>query len=118
MRGHHMIDILLKNGDYVITMDPKRRIIVNGAVAIDKGVIVEIAKSSDLGKKYQAKTVINCKDKVIMPGIIDGHAHPAQYLSKGIADDVDEVTWVYERMFPYEAALTPYEAYVCEPYFG
>jgi cytosine/adenosine deaminase-related metal-dependent hydrolase len=53
-----------------------------------------------------------------MPGIIDGHAHPAQYLSKGIADDVDEVTWVYERMFPYEAALTPYEAYVCEPYFG
>jgi cytosine/adenosine deaminase-related metal-dependent hydrolase len=55
MRGHHMIDILLKNGDYVITMDPKRRIIANGAVAIDKGVIVEIAKSSDLGKKISSE---------------------------------------------------------------
>ncbi len=108
-----MIDILLKNGDYVITVDPKRRIITNGAVAIDKGAIVEIGKSPDLEKKYQAKTVINCKDKVIMPGIIDGHAHPAQYLSKGIADDVDEVTWVYERMFPYEAALTPHDVYIC-----
>ncbi len=87
-----MIDILLKNGDYVITVDPKRRIITNGAVAIDKGAIVEIGKSPDLEKKYQTKTVINCKDKVIMPGIIDGHAHPAQYLSKGNDDDVDEDT--------------------------
>ncbi len=108
-----MIDILLKNGDYVITMDPERRIITDGGVAIDKGEILEVGKTSDLEAKYQAETVIDAKDKVIMPGIIDGHAHPAQYLSKGIADDVDEVTWVYERVFPYEAALTPDDTYVC-----
>jgi len=41
-----------------------------------------------------------------------GHAHPAQYIAKGIADDVDEVTWVYKRMFPVEAELTPEDAYV------
>ncbi len=83
-----MIDILLKNGEYVITMDQERRIIEDGSVAIDKGEILEVGKTDDLTEKYQAKTVIDAKDKVIMPGIIDGHAHPAQYLSKGIADDV------------------------------
>jgi len=108
-----MIDILLKNGDYVITMDPERRIITDGGVAIDKGEILEVGKTIDLEAKYQAETVIDAKDKVIMPGIIDGHAHPAQYLSKGIADDVDEITWVYGRVFPYEAALTPHDSYIC-----
>ncbi len=108
-----MIDILLKNGEYVITMDPERRIIKDGGVAIDKGEILGIGKSADLEKKYQAKTVIDAKDKVIMPGIIDGHAHPAQYISKGIADDVNEGTWIYERMFPFEAELTPHDVYIC-----
>ena len=37
-----MIDILLKNGEYVITMDPEWRIIKSGGVAIDKGEILEI----------------------------------------------------------------------------
>ena len=108
-----MIDILLSNGEYVITMDPKRRIIRNGSVAIDKGEILEIGKSTDIDKKYRARTVIDAKDKVIMPGLIDGHAHPARYRSKGIADDVNEVTWIYERMFPFEAELTPHDAYIC-----
>ena len=108
-----MIDLLLKNGEYVITMDPERRIIKNGSVAIDKGEILEIGKSTDIDKKYQARTVIEANDKVIMPGIIDGHAHPAQYISKGIADDVNEGTWIYERMFPFEAELTPHDVYIC-----
>ena len=93
-----MIDILLKNGAYVITMDPERRIITNGGVAIDEGAILEVGKSADLEKKHQAKTVIDSQDKLIMPGLIDGHAHPAQYLSKGIADEVDGVTWVFGRI--------------------
>ncbi len=107
-----MIDILVKNGAYVITMDPARRIIKDGAVAVDKGRIVGIGKTKEIEGAYDAEFTINAKDKVVMPGIIDGHAHPAQYLSKGIADEVDEVTWVYKRMFPYEAELTPEDAYV------
>ena len=106
-----MIDILLKNGEYVITMDSKRRIIRNGGVAIDNGAILEVGKSDDLIKQYNAKTVIDAKDKVIMPGIIDGHAHPEQYLSKGLVDDVDAPTWV-QRMFPFEAELRPQDTYI------
>jgi len=107
-----MVDILIKNGAYVITMDRERRIIRDGAVAVDKGKIVGVGKTKEIEETYKVDTVIDAKDKVVMPGIIDGHAHPAQYLSKGIADEVDEVTWVYKRMFPYEAELTPEDSYV------
>ena len=107
------VDILLTNAEFVITMDPERRIITNGAVAIDQGAILEVDKSSKITKKYEGKKVIDAKNKVVMPGLIDGHAHPCQYLSKGIADEVDGVAWVFERMFPFEAELTPHDVYVC-----
>lgn len=108
-----MVDILIKNATYVITMDPKRRIIGDGAVAVDKEQIVGVGKTKEIEETYRADVVIDAKDKVVMPGLIDGHAHPGQYLSKGIADEVDEVTWVYKRMFPFEAELTAEDAYVC-----
>ena len=53
------VDILLTNAEFVITMDPERRIITNGAVAIDQGAILEVDKSSKITKKYEGKKVID-----------------------------------------------------------
>ncbi len=106
-----MADIVIKNAAYLITMNPERRILQDGAVAIDKGKIVAVGKSSDVLDQHNGDVVIDAKGKVVMPGLIDGHAHPAQYLSKGIADDVDGITWVYKRMFPFETELSPEDAY-------
>lgn len=36
----------------------------------------------------------------------DAHFHPNQYLSSGVGDDVDIHTWLFERVYPYEAVLT------------
>src|SRR3990170_2815940 len=104
--------ILIKNADYVITMDPQRRIIRGGAVAIEGNRIVGVGKTKELDDTYVRDVVIDARNKVVMPGLIDGHAHPAQQIAKGVADDVDEVTWVYKRMFPVEAELTPEDAYI------
>ena len=55
-----MVDLLIKNG-YVITVDEKRRIIKNGAVAIDGNKIVDVGKTDDLIKKYKADEVIDAR---------------------------------------------------------
>ena len=105
-------DILIKNASWLVTVDPSRRIIKQGAIAIKGNKIAELGKSSLLTKKYQAQTVIDARDKLVMPGLIDGHAHNVQQLARGLADDVTLSQWLFERIYPYEAAMTEEEAYL------
>ncbi len=75
------VDILLTHGT-VIPMDPDRRIIEDGAVAVNAGRIVSVGKTSDLEPVYPAKKVIDCTHHVIMPGLIDAHGHAGHSLFK------------------------------------
>ena len=59
MAKKKLIDLLIANGT-VVTVDKRRRVIRNGAVAISKNKIIEVGKSSALKKKYQAKRILKC----------------------------------------------------------
>lgn len=62
--------ILIKNG-YIYTMN-KNSDIVEGEVLIQKGKIALIGKNLDIPEKCQ---IIDAKEGIIMPGIIDSHNH-------------------------------------------
>lgn len=82
-----MIELLLVHGT-LITMDETRRIIEDGALAIEGTRIKDIGKSAELLKKYpDAKKIIDCKDKLILPGFIDVHAHAGHGMFKALAYD-------------------------------
>ena len=84
-----MIDVLIKNG-IVVTMDGERRVIEKGAVAIDGGKILAVGESADLVKRFEAKRTIDATKKIVMPGIIDAHAHAGHGLIKTMgSDDAD-----------------------------
>ena len=104
-----MARILIKNGT-VITMDPRRRIIKDGAVAIENDKIVEVGKTAAL-KDFQAEKVFDATRRIVMPGLIDAHIHNVQMLSRGIGDDVDLIAWCYERIYPYEVILNRSDEY-------
>ena len=93
-----MVDLLIKNG-YVITVDEKRRIIKDGAVAVEGNKIIDVGKTEDLVKKYKADEVIDAKDKIVMPGLVDTHVHLAQAMIRGCADDVSLITWLKDRVW-------------------
>jgi len=100
-----MAELLIKGG-IVITADKDRRIIKNGSVVIDDDKIVSVGKTEEISKKFTSVgEVIDASGKIIMPGLIDTHIHHTQMLARGIADDVDLVTWIHDRILPYEAAL-------------
>ncbi len=69
-----MIDLLLMHGT-IVTMDQERKIIDDGAVAVDKGQIVDIGPSSELRERYQAARVLDCTGQIVTPGLIDAHSH-------------------------------------------
>lgn len=50
--------------------------------------------------------IIECLGKMILPGLINTHVHTTQQLGRGLADDVDLLTWLRERTWPYESSMT------------
>jgi cytosine/adenosine deaminase-related metal-dependent hydrolase len=103
-----MTDLLVRNG-YVVTVDPERHIYPRGSVAISDGVISYVGPSSAGPKR--AETVIEADEMLVLPGLIDSHHHPAQYLAKGLLDDIWLVDGMYRHLFPCEAAQTHDDTY-------
>ncbi len=79
-----MIADTLICGGTVVTMDPGRTVIENGAVAVKDGRILAIGMAEDLRRDVQAGRVIDGTDHVIFPGLIDVHAHAGHGLIKSI----------------------------------
>ena len=96
--------ILIKNG-YVLTMNPYRQIIRDGAVYIKEGKIVEVGKTSQI-TEHHADTVLDAKGMIVMPGLIDTHVHLAQALIRGCADDVSLVDWLKNYVWVLQGNFT------------
>ncbi len=101
-----MVDLIIKNAAYIITMDDERRIIRDGAVAIEGNKIVEVGKTEEIEKKHRSpRRTIDGKDRLVFPGFVNCHLHMTQQLARGLADNISLPVYIHERIFPYEAAL-------------
>jgi cytosine/adenosine deaminase-related metal-dependent hydrolase len=85
-----MVDLLIKNG-IIVSMNPSREIIEDGAIAIDGDTIVEVGLTDNLTCKYHADKVIDASKMVVMPGLFDGHGHAGHSLLKSLGMHND--TW-------------------------
>src|SRR5437899_1886465 len=68
---------------YVVTMDTSRRLIENGAVAIRGDRIAAVGTRADIDKQYQSRQRFDHPDAILMPGLINTHAHAAMSLLRG-----------------------------------
>jgi len=88
---------------YIVTMDSSRRLIDNGAVAVRAGRIVAVGPRAEVEKQYQARQRLDRPDAILMPGLINTHAHAAMSLLRGIADDLTLQDWLEKYIFPAES---------------
>jgi len=79
-------DIVLSGGT-AITVDPERRVIRDAGVAIRGEDIAFVGKAADVRRRFAAKKVIDCTDKVIIPGLINAHIHFSHHMSKSLISD-------------------------------
>ena len=96
------VDVIVSGGT-VVTMDASRRVIEDGAVAIEGGRIVAVGKRGDITRRYAAGEVIDARGRAVMPGLVNGHTHIPMTLFRGIADDLDLNEWLTKYIFPAEA---------------
>lgn len=102
------VDTLIENG-LLVTMDDKAPIIMNGALCVKDGVIVDIGTGSELRTKYQAAKIIDAHNKLVMPGLVNAHTHAAMSLFRGLADDAPLKEWLEEYIWPAEKAFMDVE---------
>ncbi len=105
-----MVDTLITNG-ILLTIDNKRRIIYNGAIAIDKGRILDIGTTKALESTYSSDIVIDAVNKVVMPGLIDTHGHAGHSLVKTVAENTRD-DWIPIMETFYREATTPKYWYI------
>nr|WP_307775938.1 amidohydrolase [uncultured Cetobacterium sp.] len=98
-----MKQILIKNA-YIISMNPNREIFNNGSILIEGNLIKAIGKIEESLITNETE-VYDAKGKFILPGFINTHVHLSQQLGRGVADDVDLLTWLRERVWPYESSF-------------
>ena len=77
-----MVDILIENAHFLVC--DAKTVIEDGAIAIEGDRIVDVGKTADLKKKYRTDRRIDAKWKVVMPGLVDCHAHGAENLFRGL----------------------------------
>lgn len=94
---------LVVSGGTVITMDADRRVIQDGAVIIRSGRIVAVGPQQDIAQRFDAVRKIDAGGELVLPGLINGHAHAAMSLFRGLADDLSLDDWLKKYIFPVEA---------------
>src|SRR5438874_3512339 len=96
----------------IVTMNPTRDIIINGAIAIEGNRIVAVDKADALQRQYHDDEVIDLQGKLVIPGLIDTHVHLAQALIRGCADDMALIQWLCERVWVLQGNFTQDDGYV------
>ncbi|HSW35360.1 MAG TPA: 5'-deoxyadenosine deaminase [Candidatus Limnocylindrales bacterium] len=88
----------LIEGAVVVSMNPEGRI-------GQENVLVEDDKIAYSGNdKPVADRIIDGKDMLLIPGLVQTHVHLPQTLFRGQADDMELLTWLKKRIWPLEGA--------------
>ena len=50
---------------------------------------------------------IDCRGRLVMPGLVNTHCHAAMTLQRSYADDIPLMTWLNDYIWPFESRQTP-----------
>ena len=95
------VDLIVRNGT-VVTMDARRRVIADGAVAVDRGAIVAVGSATEVAKSWTARRSLDARGGIVIPGLVNAHSHAPMVLFRGIADDLRLMDWLQKFIFPAE----------------
>ncbi len=97
-----MTSVLIKNA-FIATADDEQPIIREGSIYVEDDRIVEIGKSI---QNKSAEYVIDGKDRIVLPGLINTHVHLAQGILRGLVpDNVSLIEWLRDWVWPLQGNL-------------
>jgi len=108
-------DMLAITNARVVTVDAQGSIIDNATIVVDEnGLICEIASGT---VAHTATTVIDARGGIVMPGLINAHAHLGMTLFRGLGDDMNLEDFL-ARLMPAEISILNHDAVVAGTELG
>jgi 5-methylthioadenosine/S-adenosylhomocysteine deaminase len=90
---------LLLTNAHILTMNDQFTVWPSGSIAVTGNAIVDVG---DLGDRYRADDTVDCRGRVVMPGLVNAHTHAPMTLLRGLADDLRLDVWLMGYMMPVE----------------
>lgn len=88
-------DILLYNG-LLLTMNERDEMIERGQILIQNGEIIDIGKN--LNVRGRVKKRIDCRGKIVMPGLCNCHAHLEEIVERGMIASLPLEPWFFYKI--------------------
>jgi 5-methylthioadenosine/S-adenosylhomocysteine deaminase len=100
-----MSRLVISGIDYLVTVDPSRRVIRDGTLVIQDGRIVAVGKTVEL-PSCPGDDTIDGRGKLALPGVFDTHVHNAQQLGRSCGDEAySGPERLFRRLWPVEAHM-------------
>ncbi len=102
------VDLVVEGG-WVITMDPTRRMIRDGAVAVRDGRIIDVGPAATMRTRYSPAERLGGPNRIVLPGFVNAHQHLTgdRLVRSAIPDDLAPGAAIFTWAVPIHAAHTP-----------
>jgi 5-methylthioadenosine/S-adenosylhomocysteine deaminase len=104
------LDFLIRDG-LILALSPEYPDLFPGSIGIrgEKIVFLQAQKDQKLPLPL-AGTTIDASRQLVMPGLVNAHAHAAMSLFRGLADDLPLNIWLEKHIFPAESGFVNSES--------
>lgn len=98
----------------IITINPNREVILEGAILVIGSRIAAIGKTASLSGSFlpESTTTVSLAGRILLPGLINTHSHLAQSLLRGLAENLPLHSWLCDAIWPLEASYDADDGYV------
>jgi len=102
--GKTNVDLIIE-ARWLVPVIPRNQILEHHAVVIHECCIVDIAPIDAAREQYSAIKTVLLNEQVLMPGLINLHAHAGMTLMRGLADDIPLMPWLKNHIWPAEQQI-------------
>ena len=97
---------------WLITVNERREVLEDASICVEQDRIAAVGTREALKQRFPEAEVVDCKGRIVMPGMVNTHTHLFQTLLKGLGDDMVLKKWFTCMTGPSAVHLTPEDAHV------
>ncbi|MBC7219792.1 MAG: amidohydrolase family protein, partial [Hadesarchaea archaeon] len=105
-----MVEKILIDNGIVVTMNPRREVLRNASVLVEGDRIADIGDAAEIRRKHRPDTVIDAREKVVMPGLVNLHFH-SDNMSRSVGEHMGLEEWLDNLYYPMLKAMTSEDVY-------
>src|SRR5487761_311354 len=119
LRDATTVDLLVTNGT-LLTMNPTREIIENGALAVGGDKVVAVGSTTELRRRWPAVRDLDARGGLVTPGLVNAHQHVTggPLIWGAIPDTLPPGASIFEWAVPVHAAERPEDEQIGAAFVG